>query len=63
MSIREAITILYVAMIKAGASQSLIKIEAVEIAMIPKRRRIMKEAMLVYLYQSGLLFKINPSQF
>jgi hypothetical protein len=30
----------YVAMINTGASQSLIKIEAVEIAMIPIRRNI-----------------------
>ena len=39
----EANTILYVAMIKAGASQSLIKIDAVEAAIIPIGRRIMRE--------------------
>jgi hypothetical protein len=47
-------------MINAGASQSLMKIDAVEIAMIPKRRRMMKEAIWVKLYQMGLLFKLNP---
>jgi hypothetical protein len=47
----------------AGASQSFIKIEAVEIAMIPIKRRIIQEAMALNLYQLGLLFKVNPSQF
>jgi hypothetical protein len=35
---REASIILYVAMINAGATHSLIKIEAVEIATIPMER-------------------------
>lgn len=59
ISIKEARTILYVEMIKAGASQSFIKIEAVEIAMIPRRRRKTKEATALNLYQLGLLFKLN----
>jgi hypothetical protein len=33
--------------------------EAVEIAMIPIKRRITKEAMVLNLYQLGLLFKLN----
>jgi len=44
-------------MINAGASQSLIKIEAVETATIPRRRRIIKEGMALNLYQLKLLFK------
>jgi hypothetical protein len=62
ISIKEARTILYVEMIKAGASQSFIKIEAVEIAMIPRRRRKTKEAMALNLYQLEPLFKVNPLQ-
>jgi hypothetical protein len=46
-------------MINAGASQSLIKIEAVETAMIPRGRRIKSETMTLNLYQLGLLFKSN----
>ncbi len=44
-------------MIKAGASQSLIKMDALEIAMIPMKRKIMNEAMVLNLYQLGFLFK------
>jgi hypothetical protein len=44
-------------MINTGASQSFIKIEAVETATIPKSRRKMKEVMALNLYQLKLLFK------
>jgi hypothetical protein len=47
-------------MIKAGASQSLMKMEAVEMAMIQMRRRKINEAMAFNLSQSGILFKVNP---
>jgi hypothetical protein len=40
IKMREASTILYVAIISTGASQSLMRIEAVEIAMIPMGRNI-----------------------
>jgi hypothetical protein len=44
-------------MIKAGASQSLMKIEAVEMAMIPMKRRKINKTMALNLSQSGILFK------
>jgi hypothetical protein len=44
-------------MINAGASQSLIKIEAVEIAKIPIGRSINREPMAYNLYQLEPLFK------
>jgi len=46
MRMSEANTILYVAMIKAGASQSLIKIEAVETAIIPMGRKMKREGIV-----------------
>lgn len=46
-------------MINAGASHSLIKIEAVEIAMIPRVRKRKSEAMTLNVYQMEFLFKSN----
>jgi hypothetical protein len=46
-------------MINAGASHSLIKIEAVEIAMIPRVRKRKSETMTLNVYQMEFLFKSN----
>jgi hypothetical protein len=44
-------------MMSEGASQSLIRMDAVEIAKIPMERKMSKEPMVITLYQLRLLFK------